>query len=139
MGIAYGTYAGLSVAVFVGLVRDDDIDQHFGRLAADPEWARGGRVLTDATGIEERLSDERIGHAAESFRTHLGRRTRTAKWAVVADRSFEDATKFSENLKEEAPRLIVFSELAAACAWLGDDLADVCPIVEQLRAEAQQN
>src|SRR5690348_982635 len=121
MGIAFGNYAGLSVAVFVGRLGDDDIERLFSQFAADPDWARGGRILTDATRLDERMSDERIVRGAQTFRSHLAGRAGSAKWAIVADGSFEDATKFSENLQDEAPRLIVFSELAAACAWLGDD------------------
>jgi hypothetical protein len=136
MGIAYGNYSGLSVAVLVGRLGDEDIEYLFRQFAADPDWARGGRILTDATQLDERMSDERIVRGAETFRAHLAGRAAAAKWAIVADRSFEEATKFSENVQDEAPRLIVFAELAAACAWLGDDLAVVLPTVERLRAEA---
>jgi hypothetical protein len=140
MGIAYQNTESVSVAAWAGLVGDEEIEHHLGQLAADPEWAKAGCILTDLSGLteESRPSDERIARAAEVFRSQIGQRARAAKWAMVADATFEEATKFGQELAADAPRLIVFNDQAAACEWLGVDFAQVRRILEELRREAER-
>jgi hypothetical protein len=140
MGIAYRNTPTASVAVWAGVVTEEETEHHLRKLAADPEWASQGRILTDLTFLaeESRPSDERIDHTAQIFRLNLSQRTSKVKWAMVADRTFEEATKFSESLVAEAPRLIVFTERAAACEWLGVDYNEIRPILEDLTRVAEQ-
>src|SRR5690242_3599149 len=139
MGIAYRNAAEVSIAVWAGVISDEDTEAHLERLGADPEWAGNGRILTDLTGLaeESRPSEERIEVTAELFRANIGRRASTVKWAMVADVTFEEATKFGERLAGDAPRLIVFTDVASACEWLGVDFTAVGPIVEDLRRAAE--
>jgi hypothetical protein len=141
MGIAYRNSAELSVAVWVGVISDEETEAHLAVLAADPAWAKQGRVLTDLTGLaeESRPSDERIAYTAEVFRSRIGQRARAVQWAMVADITFEEATRFGEALAEDAPRLIVFNDYSSACAWLGADLTEVEAIIADLRREAERN
>jgi hypothetical protein len=141
MGIAYRNSAELSVAVWVGVISDEEADEYFAVLAADPDWAKQGRVLTDLTGLaeESRPSDARIAHTAEFFRSRMSQRTRAVQWAMVADITFEEATRFGEALADEAPRLIVFNDHKSACTWLGVSLAEVQATIEELRREAERN
>lgn len=141
MGIAYRNSANVSVAVWSGLVSDGETEAHLAQLAADPEWAKQGRILTDLTGLaeESRPSDDRIAYTAEVFRSQIGLRARASKWAMVADVTFEEATKFGEELAAEAPRLIVFTDQKAACEWLGVDFAEVQSLLNDLRHEAERS
>jgi hypothetical protein len=141
MGIAYRNGDGVSVEVWTGLITDEDAEKHIALVAGDPEWARQGRILTDLTGLveESRPSDEGIAHTAALFRNRIGQRLRAAKWAMVADVTFEEATKFAEAISDEAPRLIVFNDPAAASDWLGVDVVQVGAILEDLRREAEGN
>lgn len=141
MGIAYRNGPNLSVAVWTGLITEEETDRYLRHFAGDPEWAANGRVLTDLTGLaeESRPSDDRIDVSAEMFRALIGPRANPVKWAVVADRTFEEATKFSERVATDPPRLIVFTDQAAACEWLGVDFAEVGPIIDDLRHEAERS
>jgi hypothetical protein len=138
MGIAYRNADGVSVAVWAGFVSDEETENHLAQLSRDPDWAKQGRILTDLTGLaeESRPSDDRIAFTAEVFRSQIGQRARAAKWAMVADITFEEATKFGEELADEAPRLIVFNDEAAACAWLGVDTNQIEALLKELRHEA---
>ena len=141
MGIAYRNSAELSVAVWAGVISDEETEGHLAALAADPAWAKQGRVLTDLTGLteESRPSDERIAYTAEVFRSRIGQRARGVQWAMVADLTFEEATRFGEALAEEAPRLIVFNDYTSACTWLGVDIAETEALLGDLRHEAERN
>jgi len=137
MGIAYRHTSRISVDVWHGTVDVLEAARHVERLAAEPEWGVQGSILTDLTSIaeESRPSPEDLKQIATMFIEHMGDRVRDAKWAVLANLTFEDATIFSQYVEPNAPRLIVFNDLATACAWLGIDEADVRPIIDELLAD----
>src|SRR5690349_20759548 len=126
MGIAYRHTARISVDVWSGTIEPRAAAEHVEAIAREPEWGVQGAILTDLTGIdpESRPSPENLQLVAAMFVDRMGDRVRDAKWAVVADVTFEDATRFSSYVEATAPRLIVFNEISTACAWLGVDESD---------------
>lgn len=135
MGIAYRHTAFISVDVWSGTIEPRDAAEHVEAIAREPEWGVQGAILTDLTEIdpESRPSPETLQLVAAMFVERMGDRVRDAKWAVVADVTFEDATRFSSYVEATAPRLIVFNEITTACAWLGVDESEVRAIVAELR------
>ena len=134
MGIAYRHTARISVDVWSGTIEPGDAARHVEAIAREPEWGVQGAILTDLTGIdpESRPSPENLQLVAALFVDRMGDRVRDAKWAVVADVTFEDATRFSSYVEATAPRLIVFNEISTACAWLGVDESDARAIIAEL-------
>lgn len=134
MGIAYRHTPRISVDVWSGTIEPEDAARHVEAIAGEAEWGVQGAILTDLTGIDvaSRPSPEALKAVATMFVERMGNRIRDAKWAVVADVTFEDATEFSTYVESTAPRLIVFNEIETACAWLGVDEADVRAIIEEL-------
>ena len=135
MGIAFRNAARISVDVWSGTIEPREAAEHVEAIAREPEWGVQGAILTDLTGIdtESRPSPEALQVTAAMFVERMGDRVRDAKWAVVADVTFEDATRFSSYVEATAPRLIVFNEITTACAWLGVDESEVRAIIAELR------
>jgi hypothetical protein len=137
MGIAYchDARARLSVSVWDGEVTSDDRVAHISALASDREWGTGGLLLTDLRGVSRASlpQAEQILEAAGAFLQHLAPQVRTAKWAMVAGDTFDQAKRFGAYIEEEVERLIVFNDLDTACIWLGADKAEVRAIVARLR------
>src|SRR5215208_3706087 len=113
MGIFYRHTSRMTVDVWNGEIDDEIAAEHLKKLAADPDWGVQGLILTDLTGVNDdsRPSPESILQIGTTFVENMGERVRDAKWAVVADVTFEDATRFGEYVAEKAPRLIVFNDL----------------------------
>ena len=141
MGIAFRVDepGGVSVSVWAGEVTSNQALAHVAALAAAPGWGAGGRILTDLTAVASTsLPDrEQVSELARRFVDQLDARTRPAKWAVIANASFNRAAQFGEEIGEEGRRLIVFFDLASACIWLGVDLDTIRPVIEHLREEAR--
>jgi hypothetical protein len=141
VGIAYSCHrtTGLSVSVWNGEVTAEQRQRHMALLASDPEWGAGGLLLTDLTGVSAATvpAPERVLEAASIFIEQLASRTRNAKWAIVADATFDHAQRFGAYLEEEVRRVIVFNHLTTACTWLGVDAPDVREIVDALHTEIQ--
>jgi hypothetical protein len=135
MAIAFRHTSRISVDVWTGTIDPQETARHIDAIAGEPEWGVPGAILTDLTGIaaDSRPSPATLEHIATMFVERMGNRIRDAKWAVVADVTYEDAIRFSDYVEASAPRLIVFNELATACAWLGVDEYDVRPILDELR------
>lgn len=127
----------VSVDVWSGTIEPRAAERHVEKLAAEPEWGVQGLILTDLTGIaeESRPSADTLRHVAAIFVERMGDRVRDAKWAVVADVTFEDATRFSHYVEATAPRMIVFNQLTTACTWLGINESDVRTIIEEIRTD----
>jgi len=141
MGIAYRVDepAGVSTSVWAGLVTYDQAMQHVAALAATPEWGAGGLILTDLTAVASTSFPDReqVSELASRFVDQLDDRSRSTKWAVIANEIFSRASQFGEELGDAARRLIVFFDLASACIWLGVDLDAMRAVIERLREEAR--
>ncbi len=141
MGIAYRVDepAGVSTSVWAGMVTYDQAMQHVAALAATPEWGAGGRILTDLTAVAPTSfpDPEQVSELASRFVDQLDGRSRSTKWAVIANEIFSRASQFGEEIGDAARRLIVFFDLASACIWLGVDLDAMRVVIEKLREEAR--
>jgi len=80
---------------------------------------------------------EQVAELASRFVDQLDDRSRSTKWAMVANQIFSQASQFGEELGDAARRLIVFFDLASACIWLGVDLDAMRAVIERLREEAR--
>ena len=139
MGIAYrcDTELGLCVSVWDGVVTDEQRRRHIATLEADPDWAAGGMLLTDLTGVSaaRRPTAKQVLETAAEFSERLAPMVRDSKWAMVAGETFVLAQRFGSYLEEEVPRLIVFNDLATACTWLGVDGAQAGTTIDELRGQ----
>lgn len=138
MGIAYrcDVSSSLNVSVWQGEITSDEGRLHMAALAADPEWAAGRSIVIDLTRVAATPTPAGdVAESAEAFLQNLAGPALQAKWAIVADQTFERARAFGERVEYAVPRLIVFNNLETACTWLGVDPADVRAIAEDLRRE----
>jgi hypothetical protein len=140
MGIAYRVDEpkGISISVWAGEITTEQATLHIATLAREPDWGAGGRILTDLTAVASSSlpNREQVSELARDFDEHLAGRARPAKWAVVANLSFNRASQFGEEISDEGRRLIPFFDVASACIWLGVDLDKIRPVLEKLRHEA---
>jgi hypothetical protein len=107
------------------------------KLAADPDWATSRRIITDLTRVpaHSRPTPDQIEETADAFLQQLAAPVANVKWAVVADRTFEDAQSFGSHIEGEVRRMIVFNSIRTACVWLGVDGGDVQVIIDNLRQQ----
>jgi|SRR5689334_20029978 hypothetical protein len=110
---------GMTFVRWSGLVTASDFLAHTTRLRADSAWPPPKHLhLTDLR--EARLDRSVTGHLlvkiAEVYRRHPG--IEHFKVAMVASNFFKQAMVFQRALRPSAS-VIVFSEFAMACTWLG--------------------
>jgi hypothetical protein len=143
MGIAYrcDSATGLSVEVWGGDVSADQARRHIEQLAADPQWSQSRRIVTDLTSMaaDSRPTPDQIAELAAVFLRELAYLVGDVKWAVIADRTFDDALGFGAHIKHEVRRMIVFNSLATASVWLGIDPGDVQPVLDDLRVRLRRD
>jgi hypothetical protein len=139
MGIAYrcDTTTGVSIEVWDGTITFDMARMHLDRLTNDPQWAASRRIITDLTGIaaESRPTVDEVKMLSDAFLQQLAYLVGNAKWSVIADRTFAEALVFGEQVRHEVRRMIAFTNLITACVWLGVDVDDVQPVIDDLRRE----
>jgi hypothetical protein len=142
MGIAFRVdpATGTSVSVWLGDITTEEVMRHVRELWATPDWASGGRILTDLTQVSSSaLPDpDQVGQLASTFADLMEGRTRPASWALVANLGYMRASQFADAIQSDVRRVLAFFDLAPACIWLGVDLDAMRAAVESLRIEAQQ-
>jgi hypothetical protein len=142
MGIAYRTDGpgGVSVSVWVDKVTRKRALQHVVDLAAEPDWGARGRILTDLSYVSSRSipTGDQVLKMAHLFEEQIGGRTRSARWAVMANQAFDEATRFGDEIRDKVRSLIVFFDLASACMWLDADVQAMRVVIEELRQEARR-
>jgi hypothetical protein len=103
MGIAYRTDGpgGVSVSVWVDKVTRKRALQHVVDLAAEPDWGASGRILTDLSYVSSRSipTPDQVLKMAYLFEEQIGGRTRSARWAVMANQAFDEATRFGDEIR----------------------------------------
>jgi hypothetical protein len=128
---------GLTLVVWDGVVTGHDAEEQVRRLRADPEWPPGRLHLLDLTSVstvptvgETRLV-EMLAEMAEM---------RQIRFAVIAGDAFAEATRFQEAASGVGvTHVIVFNELATACAWLGIDFGETRTALHGLRNGLRRN
>jgi len=139
MGIAYrcNPETGVSVEVWHGTISFDVATLHIEQLAKDPEWAASRRIVTDLTtmSLESRPSADQVRALGDAFLHQLAYLVSDVKWSVIADGAFAEALVFGEHVRHEVRRMIVFTNLLTACAWLGVEPGDVKPVIDELRSQ----
>ena len=121
MGIRYhiDRELGMTLVRWYGLVTANDFLAHTTRLYSDVAWPPEKHLhLTDLrTARLDRSLDERIlVKIAEVYRRHP--KIARFRVAVLASNLFKEAMLFQRFLKPAAS-MMVFSDFATACAWLG--------------------
>jgi hypothetical protein len=139
MGIAYhcDTTTGLSLEVWDGVITLDVALQHLKQLANDPQWSASRRIITDLTGIaaESRPAPDEVTLLGDAFLQQLAYLVGNAKWSVIADPTFAEAVVFGEHVRHEVRRMTAFTNLITACVWLGVHVAEVQPVLDDLRRQ----
>lgn len=110
---------GMTFVRWSGLVTASDFLAHTTRLYADSAWPPQKRLhLTDLreARLDGSISEQLLVKIAEIYKRHPG--IERFKVAMVASNSFPQAMVFQRAL-QPAASVIVFSEFATACAWLG--------------------
>ena len=85
---------GLTLVVWDGVVTGADAEDHVRELQADPEWPPGTRHLLDstsATSVPAIANTKLVELAVDAAAAHH------IRFALVADRAFEEATKFQRS------------------------------------------
>jgi hypothetical protein len=143
MPIAYRTDGpgSISVSVWVDKVTQKQAAQHLATLANEPEWGANGRILTDLCYVSRASipKAKQLSQIVSVFDEQLRNRTRSAKWAVMANQAFDEATQFGDQIREKVRSLIVFFDLASACVWLDTDTDAMRDAIEELRQEARRS
>jgi hypothetical protein len=136
MPIAYhaDSESGLVISAWLGAVTFDEIAEHLGKMAADPQWPTARRLLTDLRGVPvtHRPSTEQIGAAASAFTNSLGAQSEMIRWAIVAGHLFSKAMTFDALVRDTVRRLFVFQDLGTACAWMDLDRDHVEAVISGL-------
>jgi hypothetical protein len=130
---------GITVSVWDGAVRFEELRDVVRRQLADPGWPAGRLALTDArtaTGLSM-FTDEQIGEIAALYRTQQAKIS-GVKYARVGQGT-QGALKFQKAMGPSGPALLVFDDLEPACEWLGINADVVQPILDELRAELRAN
>jgi len=137
MGIAYSCDKdkGVSYEVWAGVVTGSDWVEHVRRQVADREWPAGDRSLTDLQLVSRNSS---IGKAEMEQVVAIYRaqpkKLAAGKAAVVAGKDFRLSPLFRIFTSRHGFRLIVFSDMATACKWLGLDPKEAERSIVRLRA-----
>jgi hypothetical protein len=138
MGIAYycDKDKGVSYEVWEGVVTGSDWVEHVRRQVADPGWPAGDRSLTDLQLVSRNSS---IGKAemeqvVDIYRSQP-KKLAQGRAAVVAGKEFQLSPLFKIFTSRHGFRLIVFSDQALACKWLGLDEKDAQRSIGRLRAK----
>jgi hypothetical protein len=138
-GTAYrcDTGLGLTVSVADGDMTLEQRREQITTLAADPDWPKTQRLITDLTTLsaESRPSAERVAESSDDFLRQLAPHTENLRWAIVAHHTFHEAQMFERNLESQGPRIIVFNNVDTACTWLGVDTTDVRDAIDDLRRQ----
>ena len=139
MGIAYrcDTSTGLSIEVWDGLITFDIARRHLDQLTKDPQWAASRRIITDLSGIaaESRPTGDEVAMLSDAFLHQLAYLVGNAKWSVIAEHTLAEALVFGERVRHEVRRMTAFTNLITACVWLGVDVDDVQPVIDDLRRQ----
>jgi hypothetical protein len=137
MGIAYrcDTRHGIIVSVWDGDVTFDELRDLIRCQLADPDWPGGRLGLTDARSARgiSAITDEQICEIAAMYRTQQAKIS-GVKYARVGQ-GMQGVLRFQKAMGPSGPTTLVFDDLEAACEWLGIDVADVQPTLDDLCKE----
>jgi hypothetical protein len=126
---------GIIVSVWDGDVTFDELRDLIRRQLADPDWPGGRLGLTDARtarGVSA-ITDDEICEIAAMYRTQQAKIS-GVRYARVGQGT-QGVLKFQKAMGPSGPATLVFDDLDDACEWLGIDVADVQPMLDDLREE----
>jgi hypothetical protein len=140
VGIAFRIVRGLrlTIVVFDGEVTAADWLQTIREIYAHPDWSPGPLNLTDAStaDISALTLDDRVEIlGADGLQVEM---LEGMKSAVVSGPNFDSSQAFTGTNPDRGLKMIVFTDLDLACAWLDVDVERVRPIVADLRANVRQ-
>jgi hypothetical protein len=121
---------GCTVAVWDGDLTSEDMQQQMIRLASDPEWPPGPRHLVDASTLGTVVvpDSELLELLYEG--TNLAEKIRIA---MVVGPDFFDEARPRYPSAAAAFDAATFTDLDAACAYLGVSVSTVRATIEDLR------
>lgn len=136
--IGYRIYKtlGLTLVVWDGRITGDEAEDHVRALRADPDWPPGPLHLLDTTSVASApiVANTKLVEMLDEIAE-----ARLIRFAVVARGALAEATQFqTEATAVGVSRVVVFSDLAAACSWLDIDLPATRTTLDDLRGELRK-
>lgn len=113
--------ANLVHTVWSGVVTLEDAVQHNDGLRSDPDFSPSMRQLSDARGVESRVSGEGVRGLAR--RSAFGAESRRA--IVVSDDTIFGVSRMYEAQAATAGEVRIFRDIDEALAWLGVDPSEL--------------
>jgi hypothetical protein len=129
----------LTIVVFDGEVTAAEWLETARDIYAHPDWSPGPLNLTDVSTADISaltLDDRAEILGANGLQVEL---LEGMKSAVVAGPNFESSHAFTGTNPDRGLKMIVFTDLDLACAWLDVAVERVRPIVAELRARVRQH
>jgi hypothetical protein len=113
--------ANLVHTVWSGVVTLEDAVRHNDGLRSDPDFSPSMRQLSDARGVESRVSGEGVRGLARH--SAFGAESRRA--IVVSDDTIFGVSRMYEAQAASAGEVQIFRDIDEALAWLGVDPSDL--------------
>lgn len=123
----------LVIEAWTGAITVDDLYAHRSQQAVDPAIVGGARVLADARTASFRdISDAEMAQFARAY-SLTEKRMISRATAFVAGGGFAKARVYEKASRSFLRNVVVFTNLATACKWLGIDAGLVTHTIETLR------
>jgi hypothetical protein len=134
MGIGYRAdrALGCTIAVWDGDISAADARNHLVRLARDPDWPPGSCHLTDLRTIRAIVmpDPELVELLLEGSNL-----VKNMRIAVIVPAEFPARSEERYETSMNQMQAATFTDLDAACEYLGRDSTDVASVLEQVRQE----
>ena len=140
MGIAYRLdhTLGLTVTVFDGKITGEEWRSAVLQVFADPGWPPGRLNLTDLRTADASLLTVADREQIFEINARYAHKLIGMKSAAIGGALFEEARAFEREDRTSGLRLIAFDDVGPACTWLGVDVNDVRPVLEELRSQLRE-
>ncbi len=124
---------GITYVVWVDKNTLEDWNASVAQQIADPDWPGGDLYLSDlrATVIDEKQIQEAAPRMAQRMAPRLSVNLQVA---FLAPSHFEVADTFQQAVSKHVRKCMVFTNLEAACAWLGIDTNEADAILRDMRS-----
>jgi hypothetical protein len=140
VGLAYRSdhRLGLTIVVGDGVVTVEEWRAHVSCVIGNPSWPAGRLGLIDLGRAD--TSAVRGGDVRELSAAFGRHGSNMAGWkgAIVAGgMAHRSAVALQQTIGPTGLVVMIFSDMASACEWLGIGVEDVAPTIEELRREIQ--
>lgn len=124
----------LVIEYWSGHVERHDIEVHSKSHLSNPEVVLRAATIVDARSADFAIDLKDVADIVDCLFANYVDKLNIGKCAVlVNDKTYEMARSYERSAEKYGINVIVFSDLAIACTWLGIDMAIVSQSLERMR------